>query len=354
MNVSSAELLDRAGSTGETGLALPGPYLLFLGDTAEPGYAKTAFGLRDWAGERCVGEFALPGARVTTGLTHLTPGEAYARGARSLVIGVANAGGVIPGHWVAALIEALEAGLDVIAGMHSRLGDIPALRAVADRLGRQLIDVRTPPAGIKVASGAKRSGRRLLTVGTDCALGKKYTALAIARGLRARGLAATFRATGQTGIMIAGSGIPIDAVVADFLAGAAELLSPDAAADHLDVIEGQGSLFHPAYASVSLGLLHGSQPDSFVVCHNPGRTTVLGHPDYAVPSIEAVIEQTVALGRLTNPAIRCAAISLNTSGLNDADAEAELAATEARLGLPAADPMRGGERLERMLDACAV
>ena len=354
MSVSSAELLDRAGTTGEAGLALPGPYLLFLGDTVEPGYAKTAFGLRDWAGERCVGEFALPGAKVTTGLPHFNPGEAYARGARSLVIGVANAGGVIPEHWLAALTSALEAGLDVVAGMHSRLGDIPALHAVAERLGRRLIDVRTPPEDIKVASGVKRSGRRLLTVGTDCALGKKYTALAITRGLRARGLDATFRATGQTGIMIAGSGIPIDAVVADFLAGAAEMLSPNADASHLDVIEGQGSLYHPAYASVSLGLLHGSQPDTFVVCHNPLRTAILGHPDFLVPSIEAVIEQTVALGRLTNPAIRCAAISLNTSGLDDAAAEAELAATEARLGLPTADPMRAGTRFERVLDACAV
>ena len=354
MSVSSAELLDRVGTTGETGLALPGPYLLFLGDTVEPGYAKTAFGLRDWAGERCVGEFVLSGACVTTGLQHFNPGEAYARGARSLVIGVANAGGVIPEHWVAALTSALEAGLDIVAGMHSRLGDIPALRAVAERLGRRLIDVRTPPENIKVASGAKRSGLRLLTVGTDCALGKKYTALAITRGLRARGLDVAFRATGQTGIMIAGSGIPIDAVVADFLAGAAEMLSPDAAANHLDVIEGQGSLYHPAYASVSLGLLHGSQPDMFVVCHNPLRTAILGHPNFSVPSIEAVIEQTVALGRLTNPAIRCAAISLNTSGLDDAAAEAELAATEARLGLPTADPMRAGTRFERVLDACAV
>ena len=354
MSIGSAELLDRAGTTGEAGLALPGPYLLFLGDTVEPGYAKTALGLRDWAGERCVGEFALPGARVTTGLPHFTPREAHARGARALVIGVANAGGVIPENWVAALVEALEAGLDIIAGMHSRLGDIVQLRAAAVRLGRKLIDVRTPPDNIKVASGAKRSGRRLLTVGTDCALGKKYTALAIARGLRTRGLAATFRATGQTGIMIAGSGIPIDAVVADFLAGAAEMLSPDAPADHLDVIEGQGSLFHPAYASVSLGLLHGSQPDAFVVCHNTGRTAILGHPDYAVPSIEAVIEQTVALGRLTNPAIRCVAISLNTSSLDDQAAESELAATEARFGLPTADPMREGPRFERMLDACAA
>ena len=350
---ADAALLERPRPVEQDGLALPGPYLLFLGDTIEPGYAKTAFGLRDWAPDRCIGEFALPEARVSTGLQQLSPAEAQARGARSLVIGVANAGGRIPDSWTAALLEALEAGLDIVSGMHARLAEIAPLRLAADRLGRRLIDVRTPPEGLKVASGAKRPGRRLLTVGTDCALGKKYTALAIARGLRARGVDAEFRATGQTGIMIAGSGVPIDAVVSDFLAGAAELVSPAAAPDHLDIIEGQGSLFHPAYAGVSLCLLHGSQPDMFIVCHSPGRTSVLGHPDFALPSIEAVIEQTIAMGRVTNPQIRCVGISLNTSSLSDEDAEAALAAVQARVGLPAADPVRGGGALERLLDACA-
>ena len=225
---------------------LPQPHLLFLGDVAEPGFAKTAFGLRDWARERCVGEYALPGARVSLGLPSLDPRAAAARGARSMVIGVANAGGHIPPSWFGALLEALEAGLDIVSGMHMRLASLPGLQLAADKYNRRLIDVRTPPAGIPVASGLKRSGRRLLTVGTDCALGKKYTALAIARGLRARQINATFRATGQTGIMIAGEGMPIDSVVADFIAGAAEALSPNAPPDHIDVIEGQGSLFHPS------------------------------------------------------------------------------------------------------------
>jgi uncharacterized NAD-dependent epimerase/dehydratase family protein len=189
-------------------------------------------------------------------------------------------------------------------------------------------------------------------VGTDCALGKKYTALAIARGLKARGVDATFRATGQTGIMIAGEGMPIDSVVSDFVAGAAEILSPAAAHGHIDVIEGQGSLFHPAYAGVSLGLLHGSQPDRFVVCHEPGRTQVLGYSEFSLPSIEQVIEQTIALGRVTNPEIRCAGISLNTAKLDSADAQSEIARIEQRLKLPAADPMRGGPSFERLLDAC--
>ena len=332
-------------------LVLPQPYLLFLGDTTESGFAKTAFGLRDWAANKCVGEFAC-GATVTTGLPTLTPGQAVARGARSLVIGVANPGGVIPPSWLPSLVEAMEAGLDIIAGMHMRLADIPELNEAARRLGRQLIDIRVPPPHIPVATGRKRSGKRLLTVGTDCALGKKYTALAIARAFAARGLNSDFRASGQTGIMIAGGGIPMDAVVSDFEAGAAELLSPDAAPDHWDVIEGQGSLAHPAYAAVSLGLLHGSQPDVFVVCHEPGRTEMLGTAGYMLPSIEEVIDMTIMLGRRTNPAIRCGGISLNTAELSAEAAAALIASETLRMGLPVADPMRGGPALEDLVDYC--
>lgn len=332
--------------------ALPSPYLLFLGDVTEPGFAKTAFGLRDWAGDRCIGEHALPTATISTGLPRLTPREAAARGARAMVIGVANQGGLIPPAWIPELLAAIDAGMDLVAGMHRRLSDLAPLRDAAGRAGVRLHDLRVPPADLPVATGRKRAGRRLLTVGTDCALGKKYTALAIARGLTARGVDATFRASGQTGIMIAGRGIAIDAVIADFAAGAAELLSPDAASDHLDVIEGQGSLFHPAYAAVSLALLHGSQPDRFVVCHEPGRSHILGVPGYALPTIEAVIEQTVQVGRLTNSDIRCAGISLNTGSLDAAAAAQVIAETSARLGLPAADPVRGGEAFDRLLDAC--
>ncbi|PYL74087.1 MAG: DUF1611 domain-containing protein, partial [Verrucomicrobia bacterium] len=220
-------------------LTLPQPYLLFLGDITEAEYAKTAFGLRDWARERCVAEYSCPGATVTTGLPFLTPAEAATKGAQALIIGVANEGGFIADTWVPALLSALEAGLDIISGMHTRLADVPALKAAAARNNRRLIDVRRPPQNIPIATGRKRSGKRLLTVGTDCAIGKKYTALALTRAFLARGIATHFRATGQTGIMIAGGGIPIDAVVADFAAGAAETLSPEAADDHWDIIEGQ-------------------------------------------------------------------------------------------------------------------
>jgi uncharacterized NAD-dependent epimerase/dehydratase family protein len=332
-------------------LALPSPYLLFLGDVTEPGYAKTAFGLRDWAADRCVGEFAT-GASVTTGLPRLSPAEAVQRGARALVIGVASPGGSIPQVWVAPLVEAMEAGLDLISGMHVRLGDIPELAARGEALGRRLFDVRRPPADIPVGTGRRRPGKRLLTVGTDCALGKKYTAMALARAFQARGLDADFRATGQTGIIIAGGGIPMDAVVSDFEAGAAELLSPDAHPDHWDVVEGQGSLFHPAYAAVSLGLLHGSQPDVFVVCHEPERTRVLGLEQFALPSIEEVIDLTVRLGRRTNPAIRCGGVSFNTAHMDERAAMDLIAAEGQRLGLPVADPVRGGPAFDALVSNC--
>ena len=333
-------------------LELPHPYLLFLGDVREPSYAKTAFGLKDWAPEKCVGEIALPAGTVSVGLPRLTPAEARARGARALVIGVANPGGVIGRGWIQLLLEAMEAGLDLIGGLHARLRDVPELAAAAQRLGRQLFDVRDPPPNIPLATGVRRSGKRLLTVGTDCALGKKYTALALARAFQARGLDADFRASGQTGILIAGGGIPMDAVVADFEAGAAEMLSPAAAPGHWDVIEGQGSLLHPAYAAVSLGLLHGSQPDVFVVCHQPGRERLMGHEAFTLPSIDEVIDVTVTLGRRTNPAIRCAGVSLNTAAFTLDEAEAMMAAESARLGLPVADPVRGGSRFEALVDAC--
>jgi uncharacterized NAD-dependent epimerase/dehydratase family protein len=183
---------------------------------------------------------------------------------------------------------------------------------------------------------------RLLTVGTDCALGKKYTALQLERDMRAAGLDVTFRATGQTGIMIAGAGIPLDAVVADFLSGAAELLSPDSAADHWDVIEGQGGIFHPGYGQVSHGLLIGSQPDAFVVCHAAGRETVEGWDHIPLPTIGDVIERSTAIGRLTNPRIRCVGISVNTASLADDERAGYLEELSARFGLPCVDPLVTG------------
>lgn len=335
-----------------TNLGLPQPYLLFLGDTTCAFDAKTAFGLRDWAGERCIGEFALPASTVTTNLPRMTPAEAKARGARSLVIGVAPVGGRIAPPWVPALVEALEAGLDLVSGMHTKLEEVPELKSAASRLGRRLINIRQPPAGLPVGSGRKRTGKRLLTVGTDCALGKKYTALTLTREFKKRGVAADFRATGQTGILIGGGGIPIDSVVADFVAGAAETLSPDADPHHWDVVEGQGSVFHPSYAGVSLGLLHGTQPDVIVLCHEFGRDWMLDIEQYPTPDLREAIDLTLALARRTNPKVRCAGVSLNTSKLNEAQAHAALAECRERLQLPVADPIRGGPELNALVDAC--
>ncbi|WP_447758803.1 DUF1611 domain-containing protein [Sphingopyxis fribergensis] len=331
---------------------LPKPYLLFLGDAADTTFLKTGLGLRDWAPALCIAEHKCAGAVATLGLPVMAPREAHAAGARALVLSAASIGGAIREAWIPYLVEAIEEGLDIVSGAHDRLGDNPLLDQAAKACGRRLIDVRTPPPGLPIATGRRRSGKRLLTVGTDCALGKKYTALAIAEALRARGLDTDFRATGQTGIMIAGRGIPIDAVVSDFVAGAAEMLSPDADPAHWDVIEGQGSLFHPSYAGVSLGLLHGSQPDVLVLCHAHGRDRIVGLTGYPLPSIGRAIEVTLQQAQLTNPEARCAGVSLNTAGLTAAEAARAISGLERDWGVPVADPIRGGDAFERLVDAC--
>ena len=318
------------------------PYLLFLGDVTLKSDAKTAFGLRDWCPEDVLGEWSLPEATVGLGLARLDPDAAARRGAGSMVIGVAAVGGVLPEHWISELERGLDAGLDLVSGLHTRLGAHPRLASAAARSGARLVDVRRFDGRLPTGNGLPRSGRRVLTVGTDCALGKKYTALALDRALRARGVASTFRATGQTGILIAGRGIAIDAVVADFISGAAETLSPDNDPDHWDVIEGQGSLLHPAYAGVTLGLLHGSQPDAIVLCHDPQRHTIEGYPHIAIPALDAVIRNYLDAGRLTNASICCAGIAINASSLDDTAWRAYREHLRNTLDLPVCDPVRDG------------
>jgi uncharacterized NAD-dependent epimerase/dehydratase family protein len=318
------------------------PYLLFLGDVQDKPTAKSAFGLKDWCPDDVMGEWSLPGCSVTLGLERISPRDAAARGAGSIIVGIAPTGGSLPPHWVAELTAAAAAGLDVVSGLHTRLTSFPELVQAASRRAVRLIDVRHSEKAFGAASGRKRSGKRVLTVGTDCALGKKYTALALAKNLTSRGVAATFRATGQTGIMISGEGVAIDAVIADFIAGAAEQLSPDNAAGHWDVIEGQGSLFHPAYAGVTLGLLHGSQPDAIVLCHDPSRRTIDEYPDFPIPDLQVVIDDYLRAGRLTNPEIRCVGLSINSSSLSDADCARYFARLREELNLPVCDPVRMG------------
>jgi uncharacterized NAD-dependent epimerase/dehydratase family protein len=318
------------------------PYLVFLGDVSLRSDAKTGFGLRDWCPDDVIGECALAAAQVSLDLPKMTPAEAAAAGAGSIVIGVAPAGGQLPHGWIPALVAALKAGLDVVSGMHTRLERYQELVDAARTTGAQLINVRQSDRDWPVGTGIRRSGRRLLTVGTDCALGKKYTALAMTRALTARGIQATFRATGQTGILIAGHGVAIDAVVSDFVAGAAEALSPANDANHWDVVEGQGALFHPAYAGVTLGLLHGSQPDAIVLCHDPSRETIEDHPHIRLPALDDAIRRYIEAGRLTNPDIRCVGVAINSSSLSEADWARYQDRTRTELQLPVCDPMRGG------------
>jgi uncharacterized NAD-dependent epimerase/dehydratase family protein len=318
------------------------PYLLFLGDVGDQLAAKTAYGILEWRRDWCVAQLRLPGCRADLGLVELTPREAAARGARTMIVAVANSGGVLAAHWAPTIVAALEAGLDVASGLHQRLGSFPEIAAAAARHGRTLTDVRHPTQTFATGTGLRRSGRRLLTVGTDCSCGKKYTALAIEREMRARGWDADFRATGQTGIMIAGSGVAIDAVVADFISGAAEWLTPDAPAEHWDVIEGQGSLFHPAFAGVSLGLLHGAQPDVLVLCHEPTRRHMRGLPQQRLPSIADCIELNLRCAALTNPKARLVGLSINTQHLPEDECASYLDRVAAEFGLPAVDPIATG------------
>lgn len=320
---------------------IPHPYLMFVGDVQDQLAAKTAQGIVDWRPEWCLGQLRLDGCKADLGIPDLTIGEAVARGAKTMVVGVVNAGGVLPEHWTSAIVQALEAGMEVASGLHARLEDVPAIRDAAAAHGRRLFNVRHSDQRFATGKGTKRSGLRLLTVGTDCSVGKKYTALALEREMRARGLDADFRATGQTGVFISGRGVAIDAVVADFISGAVEWIAPAADPKHWDLIEGQGSLYHPSFAGVSLGLLHGAQPDAFVVCHEPTRTTMRGvqHP---LPSIQEVIDLTIRCGRLTNPAIRPVGIAINTKAYGEAEARACLEAAEKAHNLPATDPIRFG------------
>jgi uncharacterized NAD-dependent epimerase/dehydratase family protein len=258
------------------------------------------------------------------------------------VIGVVNRGGVFSQAWISVLEEALLQGYDLAAGLHNRLAGVPVLKAAAEQHGRQLFDVRHPTREFEVASGKKRAGRRLLAVGTDCSVGKMYTTLAVEKEMKGRGLKADFRATGQTGILIAGSGVSIDAVVADFISGAVEYLSPANDDDHWDLIEGQGSLFHASYAGVSLGLLHGAQADALVLCHEPTRPHMRGLPDYKLSDIAACMETNLAAARLTNPKAHFVGIAVNTSQMARDEVQPYLAGLEKQHGLPAVDPFAMG------------
>lgn len=325
------------------------PYLLFLGDAPDPLAAKVAQGIRDWRPELAIGQYRMEGCQADLRLPDMTLAEARAAGCKTLVVGVANRGGVISESWIKVLVDALTEGFDLASGLHNLLRDEPVLVEAAKRFGRALHDVRVPEVDYPIANGRKRSGKRMLAVGTDCSVGKMYTALAMEAEMRARGLKSSFRATGQTGILITGDGVPLDAVIADFMAGAVEWLTPDNDPDHWDLIEGQGSLFHVSYSGVTLALIHGGQPDALVLCHEPTRLHMRGLPEYQLPMLEDLRDLALRLAKVANPACQVIGISINTQHMSEAEAEAYLARVEHQMGLPAVDPFRQGAG--RLVDA---
>lgn len=318
------------------------PYLMFLGDAPDQLAAKTAAGVAYWRPEWCLGQLRLPGCQADLGLPDMTLEEAAEAGVKTLIVGVANRGGRISESWIALLEQALTLGMDIASGLHRKVGEVPVLAETAAREGRQLFDVRHPTREFDVANGRKRQGQRLLAVGTDCSIGKMYTTLALEREMRARSMKADFRATGQTGIFIAGDGVSVDAVVADFISGAVEWLTPENDADHWDVVEGQGSLFHASFAGVTTGLIHGSQPDALVLCHEPDRPHMRGLPDFPLPDPGLCMERNLECALLTNPAAKFVGIALNTSALDQAATDRVVKEMADRFSLPTVDPVKHG------------
>ena len=261
------------------------------------------------------------------------------------IVGVATTGGRFPPAWRELLKSSIEAGLDVESGLHERISEDPELSALAARAGVELLDLRTPPSGLGVATGANLEvdAKIVLTVGSDCAIGKKTVAVELDLEARRRGLGSVFVPTGQTGIAIAGWGIAVDAVVADFLAGAAERLVVDGAArgGELLFVEGQGSLLHPMYSGVTLGLMHGAAPHAFVLCHLAGATEIDGSPGHSIPPLPELVELHERVALRARPA-HVACVALNTAHLGEDDARRAIAAAAEETGLPADDPVRFG------------
>ena len=263
-------------------------------------------------------------------------------GPTALLIGIAPQGGKLPPAWRAVILDAIERGLDVWSGLHTFLGDEPDLAAAARRKGVAIHDLRKAPDGLPVATGKARQvdATIILTVGTDCNIGKMTAALQFRDGLRERGHRVTFAGTGQTGILIEGWGIAVDAVIADFIAGAAERLVLDAAPNaDIVLVEGQGSIIHPGYSGVTYGLMHGSLPHAMVLCGQPSRKTVDSNPWVPIPPLKEMIRmhEDVLAPLRPSPVI---AIALNTYDLPDDEARAAIDRAAAETGLPVTDPVR--------------
>ena len=328
--------------------------ILAEGFSADPHYGKTARGVLAY-GERPVvalvdstraGEMqgGVPIVATIEEALHLEPDTA--------LVGVATAGGRFPPAWRELLKQSIRAGLHVENGLHQFIADDSELSGLAAEHGVELRDLRRPPEGLNVTTGAnlETGAKHVLTVGSDCAIGKMTVSLELDRAAKARGIASRFVPTGQTGIAIAGWGIGIDAVVADFIAGATEHLVVEGRerGGELLFVEGQGSLSHPAYSGVTMGLIHGSAPHAYVLCHQAGATEIEGFPGHPLVPLAELVELHERISLPARPA-KVAAIALNTRTLDEAGARAAVAAAEAETGLPADDPVRFGA--DRLLDA---
>jgi uncharacterized NAD-dependent epimerase/dehydratase family protein len=321
--------------------------ILAEGKSADPHYGKTMRGVVAYSPHPTVA--ILDSER--TGQTHdeipivATVEEGLAYEPDTALVGVATQGGRFPPAWRELLKEAIRAGLHIENGLHEFLSDDEEMAALAREQGVELRDLRKPPPGLSVPTGENMrvAAKIVLTVGSDCAIGKKTVAVELDRAARARGLVSVFVPTGQTGIAIAGWGIAVDAVVSDFLAGAAEWLVVEGArrGGELLFVEGQGALVHPAYSGVTMGLLHGSAPHALVLCHMAGAAVVEGYPEHPLPSLSELVELHERASLPLRPA-RVAAIALNTRDLDEDEARAAVAAAKAETGLPADDPVRFG------------
>lgn len=318
------------------------PYLLFIGDATDQLSIKMARGAADWRPELCIGEYSVAGCTVTTGIEKMSIEQAAKKGAKSFILGFANSGGVLEQKWLPYILSAMDHGMDIVSGLHNKLTDFPELVEKAQQCQQQLLDIRHPKAEFVTGTGVKRSGKRLLTVGTDCSVGKMYSSLSLEKSMKKLNFDVDFRATGQCGILIAGQGVAIDCVISDFLSGATESLSPNNHPEHWDIIEGQGSLSHPAFAGVSLGLLHGSQPDALVICHDLNRTHMRGLPSSQFPSIATTISLNLQAARLTNPDVKVVGITVNTSSVSVEEGKRICQQLSEEFSLPCVDPMRDG------------
>jgi uncharacterized NAD-dependent epimerase/dehydratase family protein len=322
--------------------------VLAEGKSADPHYGKTARGVIEYGPHPVVAVVDSTQAGTSLSGTPVvgTVEEGLTAGERptTALVGVAVAGGRLPAEWRTIIRACIEAGLDVESGMHEFLADDPEFAALARDHGVELRDVRKPPDDLSVSTGAnlEHDATVVLTVGSDCAIGKKTVAIELDREARRRGLRSVFVPTGQTGIMIAGWGIAVDAVVSDFLSGAAERLVVEGATrGDLLFVEGQGSLVHPQFSGVTLGLYHGSAPHALVLCHAAGQTEIEGCPGHAIPPLGELIALHERLALPARPA-RVAAIALNTRPLDEEEARRAIEAAREETGLPADDPVRFG------------